>query len=151
MATLPRLAVGFSRLVAAVFFAVGSLAVLAPVELFAGDGIDFSVPPAAGRAELSGWYAGTAFGLALAFAGVPVLGLSSIPLRSRLGLIALVVGGFAASRLVSYARDGVDADPDLAARQNATFAAESVGCLLALLFFFMVGDEDTEARRPKRA
>ena len=53
--------------------------------------------------------------------------------RPACAAVAVVLGGFAAARVVGYVIDGVDADAALRFHQNAVFASEVLGATVALL------------------
>eukprot|EP00316_Scyphosphaera_apsteinii_P025658 CAMPEP_0119311776 /NCGR_PEP_ID=MMETSP1333-20130426/23835_1 /TAXON_ID=418940 /ORGANISM="Scyphosphaera apsteinii, Strain RCC1455" /LENGTH=127 /DNA_ID=CAMNT_0007316247 /DNA_START=193 /DNA_END=576 /DNA_ORIENTATION=+ len=96
------------------------------------DGVDFDSFSIAGKAEVRAYYAGTALCIAW------VCLTSEIHTALRLRAIAIVLGGFAGSRVLGYALDGVDSDPVLRFHQNAVFASEMLGTGTALVLQFVV-------------
>ena len=119
------LAVAYTRIIGVVFLLIAGTMVVVPHVNLAGDGIDFASFPVAGKAEVRAYYVGTALCVART--------VLVSELRSALLAVAIVLGGFAGTRVVAYALDGVDQDPGLALHQNAVFALEVFGSLTALL------------------
>lgn len=102
-----------------IFLAIAVANLVNPQSSFASDGIDFASVPPAGRAELRAYYVGTAFVIAwFTFTS---------PLRTAVTAQAIVLGGFASTRVVAYALEGQDTDPGLRFSQHAVFASECMG------------------------
>ena len=107
-----------------IFLAIAVANLVVPQTTFASDGIDFASVPPAGRAELRAYYVGTAFVIAwFTFTS---------PLRTAVTAQAIVLGGFASTRVVVYAQEGQDTDPGLRFSQHAVFASECMGAALML-------------------
>ena len=50
-----------------------------------------------------------------------------------------MLGGFASSRVITYALDGVDPDPNFRLHQHAVFTLEVTGTLVSLLLLYLLG------------
>ena len=122
---MEMLAKAYTSLIGGIFLLIGAIMLVAPGANLAGDGVDFASFPTAGKAEVRAYYVGTALCVAWT--------VLRSELRAALLAIAVVLGGFAGTRVVGYALDGVDGDEALAFHQNAVFVSEVVGCTVALM------------------
>eukprot|EP00656_Telonema_subtile_P058442 TRINITY_DN9899_c0_g1_i1.p1 TRINITY_DN9899_c0_g1~~TRINITY_DN9899_c0_g1_i1.p1 ORF type:complete len:140 (+),score=25.70 TRINITY_DN9899_c0_g1_i1:151-570(+) len=120
-----RVAHLYPRLIAGVFLTIALTMSIAPQFNLSQDGIDFDGLTVAGRAEVRAYYVGTAMCVSLV--------CLCAPKRTALQAIAVVLGGFAASRVLSYALDGVDTDAGFRLHQHAVFGMEILGCATALV------------------
>merc|ERR1712032_9133 len=100
------------------------------------DGVDITTFTVAGRAEVRAYYVGTA--LCVAFA------TWSLETHNALKASAIVLGGFASSRVLTYCLDGTDPDPGYRLHQHAVFAAEIAGTLMALLMMRLLGNQSNK-------
>ena len=69
--------------------------------------------------------------------------------KSALGAIIIVLGGFAAARVVGYAVDGVDADANRAFGQTAVFLAEIAGATAATFWRYSLDGESRNKHKAK--
>ena len=109
-------------------------------------GVDYSSQGVSGRAELRAYYLGSSLCLSLSFFRSLLLPPSLDGLRWALIQGALVLGGFAASRVASYVQEGRDYDDPLRAA-DATFVVEVIGTVVALAFLGTIGKSSGKGRR----
>ena len=117
------LVVWYPRFVGVCFLGIATLMAIHPQGNLMEDGVDFNSFTIAGKAEVRAYYVGTA--LAVAW------GCCSSDTRAALQLVAIVLGGFAGTRVLGYLLDGVDPNEAFRFHQNAVFVVEVLGCLLA--------------------
>ena len=110
--------------------------VFIPSVHLAGDGIKFNELNLAGRAEIRAYYVGTALCISFACWYLP----TDLSLRA----IAVVLGGFASSRVLSYYQDGVDSVESLRNHQNLVFTAEVIGTIVTV---FLIISKTKSKRR----
>ena len=113
----------YTRFVGVVFFCIAAIMLVHPQANLSADGIDINSLPVAGRAEVRAWYVGTALTTSWT--------ISTLDTRAALQAIAIVLGGFASSRVVTYAVEGVDANLSFALHQNMVFGLEVAGSVTA--------------------
>ena len=120
----------WARALGLIFLLIAGVMLTIPDQNLASDGVDFNSFTIAGQAEVRAYYFGTALSLSWV--------MLTCELRVALKAIQLVLGGFASSRVYTYYKDGVDADPSFRMHQHCVFAAEVGGCSLAT-FLLMSG------------
>eukprot|EP00037_Helgoeca_nana_P011380 m.102280 g.102280 ORF g.102280 m.102280 type:complete len:145 (+) comp20799_c0_seq1:155-589(+) len=115
----------YVRLLGGIFGVIAIVMIVSPQSKMMEDGVDFDRFPVAGKAEVRAWY----FGTALLAAWVCLVSETAFALQA----IAVILGGFAAARVVGYSIDGVDENGSR--HQHAVFVVEVIGCGLALILF----------------
>ena len=125
------LATWYARSMGVIFLDVAAVMLYHPQANLMQDGVAFDSFTVAGKAEVRAYYVGTA--LAVAYACI------SLETRLALRMVAIVLGGFASTRVVGYSLDGVDADDSFRMHQHGVFCAEVFGSLLAVCFLASLG------------
>jgi hypothetical protein len=98
-----QLAAMYTNFLGCIFAIIAFVMLVAPGINLAQDGISFDSFTIAGKAEVRAYYVGTA----LCISWMCITSKVNVGLQA----IAIVLGGFASSRLVTYYLDGVDPDP----------------------------------------
>ena len=112
-----------------VFAGVAIQMLVVPQHCLTPVGVDYSSQGVAGRAELRAYYLGSALCISASFFK-SLLHPSADGLRWALVQGALVLGGFASSRVASYVQEGPD---PLQRAADVTFVVEVIGTVVALV------------------